>query len=105
MAINTNVCHQQVTNLKVGFIVFLICLIAITISGYVALESEFQKMSSYVDDNMKWVKDQYYINNLIHLSFNISDVTDNQALYHSIAAMSRNYSITFDPEIVVNLYD
>jgi len=71
-AINTNIDHQEVTVLKVAFTAFLACLFGITILDYVEVNTQYSNLQSYSDINMQWVNDNFYLFNLIHLSFNAS---------------------------------
>ena len=58
-----------------------------------------------MDSNHLWVKDQFYISNLFHLQYNLSQESN------VTAAMTRNkdyalgYKIAFDPDIMVGLQE
>jgi hypothetical protein len=71
-AINTNIEHGEVTNLKILFTIFVCCLVVLSVINYIEVSAEFSQLAGYSDTNMKWVRDQFYINELIHLTFNSS---------------------------------
>jgi hypothetical protein len=72
-AINTNIDHKEVTVLKVSFTAFLICFFFITIVDYMEVNTQLSKLQTYSDINLQWVNDNFYLCNLIHLSFNTSE--------------------------------
>jgi hypothetical protein len=49
------------------------------------------------------MEDSFYLNNLMHLSFLKEDQPENLTLLNYGADYSKNYSLTFNPSIVVNI--
>jgi hypothetical protein len=63
------------------------------------------KVQSYMEQNSEWVKDQHYINNLIHMFFNLTSETNITAAIQRNLKYALNYQIKFDPDLDVQLIE
>jgi hypothetical protein len=52
---------------------------------------------------MAWVSDQFYINNLIHLSFNSTEYDNLTDIQLNDSAIATGYTLSFDPPLTVNM--
>ena len=71
-AINTNIDHQEVSVLKVAFSLFFLALITVSVLSNLDANRQFSTIERHMAQNHEWVKDQFYISNLFHLSYNFS---------------------------------
>lgn len=104
-AINSNIEHIEVKALKTVFMIFLVTLITVCILNYVEVHTEMSKVESYMEQNSEWVKDQHYINNLIHMFFNLTSETNITAAIQRNLNYALDYQIKFDPDLDVNIVE
>lgn len=110
--------------MKIAFTIFLISLISINIFGLVEVGSQLDLLEQSISYDLQWTKDQHYINELFHRTLNVTRYIRNDLNtsawndpanigsnvdYEAIWAVNRNiskdYIITFDPDILVPLKD
>lgn len=72
-AINTNIEHHEVNILKIAFSILLLALTTITVLNYIDVNRQFSKIKAAVHLDQQWINDQYFLSNLMHLSYNVSN--------------------------------
>lgn len=102
-AINSNIEHREVGALKVAFAVFLLAQLAVSIFSHLDVEAQFGTVLHYMAQNQQWVQDQFFLSNLMHLSYNLSSEVNVSASRQSNLEYALNYKIKFDPEQLVSL--
>jgi ABC-type antimicrobial peptide transport system permease subunit len=104
-AINTNIEHKEVTILRVAFTAALVILMALAVCSHLEVTAQFDTIQGYMVNNQLWVQDQFFLSNLMHLSYNITASKNKSADMANNAQYALNYKITFDPPTNVNFLD
>ena len=55
--------------------------------------------------NHAWIKDQYFLSSMMHLSYNVSQETNVTAAKLNHFNYANNYHLTFDPAINVRMLE
>ena len=80
-------------------------LLLISILSFVDLNKQLNTMITDMTVNHAWIKDQYFLSNMMHLSYNVSQEPNvTVAMLHHFN-YTNNYHITFDPPIDVKMVE
>lgn len=102
-AINTNIDHREVSVLKVAFSLFFLALIALSVLSHLDAGRQFSTIEAHMAQNHEWVQDQFYISNLFHLSYNLSQENNQTSARLRNKEYALSYQIAFDPDVMSNL--
>ena len=78
-------------------------LVALSVLSHIDVNKQFSTIERHMGENHLWVKDQFYLSNLFHLSYNLSQETNVTSARIRNKEYALGYKITFDPNIMAGL--